>query len=251
MIRIALCGDIIFERGTVSEALAACAHEQGLSTPDITAFTNPTDFLDACLSTSDDQEPFDMVIGALELKGISGIHMTSELTAADLPNDGLRIVLCARDKLHAIHAAQSAISAYLVEPITPDHFNEVVGPLLATISQEHEQSIILRCREGVRRILASRLVYVETSGRDQRIHRVGERAPLSIRCSSRALYTILAHDPRFYKAGSSYIINLDYLDSFALHSSSARLLDGTRIDIPIRLRTALAEAISQHAHIAV
>lgn len=251
MIRIALCGHITLERGTVAEALVACTEARGLEAPLLETFSNPTDLIDACLSTNDDSDPFDVVIGALELKGISGIHMTSELAEADLINDGLRIVLCAHDGFHAVHAAQNGVSAYLVEPVPRDHFEAVMGPLLATIAHEHETSIVLHCREGARRILASRLTYVETSGRDQLVHRVGEKLPLSVRCSSRALFELLKDDPRFYKAGSSYIINLDHVDSFVLRGSTARLLEGTQISVPVRLRTSLAEAICAHAHVAV
>lgn len=250
MIRIAQCGTIDFTEGDLGAALAGIAFTLDLEAPRIETFSSPTELVDACADTTADDQPIDLIISGFDLPGITGLQVAAELKDLGLFDDGLRFVLCAPNGSRAADAAHERVSAFLVEPLTLDDLTHSVTPLLRELDATHQASAVLRCREGLHRIAFSQVAYVETTGRDQTIHR--ERASkLSVRCSSRALFGHLADDGRFYKLGSSYIVNLDYVDNVSMRTGMVTLIDGTEIPAPVRLRTELADAICAHAAVSV
>lgn len=246
MIRVALCEPISFEGDDLGSSLRACAEELGITDLDLETYPSPTDLVDACVGIAEGEQPIDLVIASQFLAGITGLQVADELRSIGLFDCGLQFVLCAPDGSRAADAAKREIGGYLLEPIDPLRLRQVVGPILTSILRLHAQSTVLRCREGVRRIPFSQITHVETTGRDQTIHR-RDAEDFSVRCSSRALFAHLSKDSRFYKLGSSYIINLDYVDSLQIRLGNVTLFDGISIPAPVRLRTELADAICSHA----
>lgn len=250
MIRIALCGSIPLEGDDPQASVAALVRELDGAEPLVESFSGAADLVDACSDVSDGSQPIDLVIACQALPGITGLQAAAELRDFGLFADGMRFVLCAPDTTRAADAARQDISGYLVEPVTTTNLRHVLTPLIEAIRSSHAASAVLKCREGCRRVTFSRITYVETTGRDQTIH-CRDGALLSTRCSSRALYAHLAGDGRFYKLGSSYIVNLDFVEDVSMRSGAVTMLDGTMIPAPVRLRTELADAIYAHAHATV
>lgn len=250
MIRVALCGPIAFQGSDLAAFVEDLVTKLGPEPPLVQTFGSPTELIDACMSISEGDQPVDLIIAGQALAGITGIQVANELRQNGLLESGLQFVLCAGDGARAADAAKVGIAGYLIEPVDERNLLRVVTPLLDTLEQLHECSTVLRCREGVRRIPFSQITHVETTGRDQTIHR-RDAEPLSVRCSSRALFAHLQKDQRFYKLGSSYIINLDFVDSLQMRSGMVTMLDGTSVPAPVRLRTELADAICSHAAAAV
>ena len=251
MLHVALCGQISFEGDSLAAALADLSRSRGGEEPQVDHFVNASDLLEACLSGAEDAVPFDLAISASVLPDTTGVHLARELDEAGLFEDCLHLVLCSPNPQHALALTTERIDAFIREPVTTASLERAVTPLLEQIEQEQSAATILRCREGRRRVTFSRLTYAETSGRNQLVHRLGEHAPLTIRCSSRMLFACLENDARFYKVGSSFIVNLDYISSFSLRSSTVTLLDGTQIAVPVRIRTAFADIICEHASLAL
>lgn len=247
MLRIALCGLIACASGDLAASLDACARALDLATPEVVAFEEPRDLLAACTDVAEGQEPFGIVLCAYVLPGSTGMRLAHDLRHAGLTSEGLRIVLCCAGDTHAAEAASHGVHGYLVEPVTDEAIRQVVGPLMQACADEAASSVVLSCRSGVHRVACATISHVITTGRDQVIHRTGRRPTLAMRCSSRALFEQLCHDPRFFKVGSSYIINLDQLSSIALRTGTATMLDGTQITVPVRLRAQLGEVVCAHA----
>ena len=250
MIRIALCGSPALEGDDLQALVAALVRELDGTEPSVESFSGAADLVDACSDVDEDSQPIDLVIACQTLPGITGLRAAAELRDLGLFADGMHFVLCAADATRAADAARQDVSAYLVEPITQANLRRILTPLVEAIHSAHASSAVLKCREGCRRITFSRIAYVETTGRDQTIH-CRDGALLSTRCSSRALFARLSGDGRFYKLGSSYIINLDCVESVSMRSGTVTMLDGTMIPAPVRLRTELADAICAHAHATV
>lgn len=248
MIQIALCGDIATQDDEPKTLIATVADELGLSKPTVTAYSNPTDLVELCIHAPEGCRPPDLVISTINLPGISGLELAHELQRAELDIDGMRFVLCASEVRIAADASLRGIDGFLLEPIDHEELLTGISWILRDLEGKAQSSATLPCRTGVRHVAFSRITYVETVGRDQAVHRLGEREPLVVRCSSRALFSHLAADERFFKVGSSYIVNLDYVSALSLRSGTIELLDGTQAPVPVRLRTALADAICQFAH---
>ena len=250
MIRVALCGHIA-SQADIAQVLTRCAHEQGVGVLTLDYYDNPTDLVVACTDADDEEHLYDLVISALTLPGVSGMQLATELSRTASAGQNARCILCAPDESRAREASAQGVRGYLIEPVDEEDLVRVASRLLSEIAREHKTSVVVRCRDGMRRISFSHLAYVETSGRDQLLYTSTMDTAASMRCSSRAMFALLEHDSRFYKLGSSYIVNLDYVISLSLRSGMVELFDGTQIPAPVRLRKLLSEALCNHALAAV
>ena len=250
MIRIALCGNIRFEAGTIAEALEAALREQGQAEYEIYEFETPVDLIESAAAALN-SVPYDMVISSVDLKGISGVHVISELAELHSFADDVRMILCADSAEHAFSAQQSGAVGFLIEPISQADFDRVVGRHLAEIAVRNAQSVVVRCRDRVHRVFFDRVSFVETSGHDQVLHHIGTDETGSVRGSSRDVFALFEHDARFFKAGSSYIVNLDHVDTFDSRLGTVTLTDGAQIPVPVRSRKQLEQALLDRGHVAV
>lgn len=250
MIKVAVCGHIEFEGGSIEPLLARCAEEQGVGEYSLDSFDNPVDLIDACTEALG-EEPYNLVICAAELMGMSGVDAISELNALHSFADDLRVVLCAKDSNLAYDAHSLGVGGYLMEPVSAAEFNRVVGRQLQFLARVHEHSIILRCRDRVHRIQFERLSFTETSDHDQVLHHIGSKELCYVRGSSNDLYSLLQDDGRFFKVGSSYIVNLDHVVMLDSRNGVATLSDGSQISVPVRSRKPLEQALHARSEVAV
>ena len=250
MIRIALCGNIRFESGTIVEALEAALREQGETEYEINEFETPVELIESA-TVAFNSTPYDMVVSSIDLKGVTGVHVVSELTELHSFADDVRMILCADSADHAFSAQQSGVVGFLIEPVSQADFDRVVGRQLTEIAARNAQSIVVRCRDRSRRIFFDRVSFVETSGHDQVLHHIGEDATCSVRGSSRDVFALFESDTRFFKAGSSYIVNLDHVDTFDSRLGLATLSDGAQVPVPVRSRKQLEQALLSRGHVAV
>lgn len=250
MLRIATCGHITFQEGDLETFVSSYARAAGFESPVVTSFDSPDTLVSACLEVPTDV-PFDIVVCKCDLPSITGVQVTDELRQEGLLFEGMRVILCAPNGSYAYAAAQSGVSGYLLEPVSPQDAQRVLGQNIREAVRMSDNSTVLRCRDRLRRVLFEQITYVETAGHDQLVHRVGENEPLVIRCSSLELFSHLEDDERFFKVGSSYIINMDFVVSVMLRSGTVALRGGLQIPVPVRLRKQLVEAVCSHSAIAV
>lgn len=247
MIRIATCGYVQLEHGTIADALRARMRECGEDEYELNEFDTPVELIESVAAFT--EAPYDLVISAIDLKGISGVHAISELSELYSYADDLRMVLCAPDSSYAFSAQQSGADGFLLEPVTKAEFDRVIGRQLDEIADRNRQSVVVRCRDRMRRIFFKRLSYVETSGHNQVLHHIGNESACDVRGSSRDMFALLEGDERFFKVGSSYIVNLDYIESLDTKHGFATMSDGVQVPVPVRLRKPLEQALFDHGHI--
>ena len=237
MIHVAYCGYIDLPI-SLPEAFERCAERHGLEKPVVHAFENPLDLVDAVVHPSTD-DLIDLVVCGAELPGITPIQLVRDIRKH---KGSVGIVMCATDSKDAYEALALRVDGYLVVPVDPDKFCETLGRAIDRVGAYHANSIVVRGRDGVHRIRFSQFLYSETADHDQVVHLVNGKA-YNVRISSQALFEQLQHDPRFFKAGSSYIVNVRMVRFVDSRSSTARLNDGTVVSVPVRARKALEEAI--------
>ncbi len=250
MLRIAKCGHIRFQEGDLEAFVSSFARAAGFEAPIVVSFESPDALVSACIEAPT-EAPFDIVMCKCDLPSITGVQVADELRQEGLLFEGMRVILCAPNGSYAYAAAQNGVSGYLLEPISPRDARRVIGQNLVRAERTSENSTILRCRDRLRRVVFDQITYVETAGHDQLVHRMGESEPLVVRCSSLELFSHLEDDERFFKVGSSYIINMDYVASVLLRAGTVALQGGLQIPVPVRLRKQLVEAVCSHSAIAV
>ena len=242
MLHIACCGTIpIVDADTCCrEVFEQCAAETGLGADDFTidAYESPFALIEN-VTGAKSLVAIDIVVCGAGTTGLSGIEFVRDLRDAGYTE---HIVMCVDDSASAFEAISLNVEGFLVQPVALADMRNLFVRMLSTVAQNHEHSIELRTREGARRIDLRRLVYATTAGHDQELHMV-DGSSTSVRMSSQAFFDLVSHSGRFFKAGSSYIVNINLVRRVDQRSSSARLADGTNIPIPGRVRKALEEAV--------
>lgn len=123
-----------------------------------------------------------------------------------------------------------------------DGLSSVLTRRLASVFQERKRHLDI-CNGGTAcRIPFSRVVRIETAGHDQVVN-VADGSIIRTRKTSSEMFDLLSHDERFYKLGSSSIVNLDWVRCTREGNKSVHMLDGSIVSVPVRLRKTFEEAL--------
>ena len=240
MLHIACCGTIPIVDSDVCcrGVFEQCVAEAGIDDFAIDAHESPFSLIESVTSAKS-PAPTDIVVYGAQAAGLSGIEFVRDLRNAGYTE---HIVLCVNDSASAFEAIGLNVEGFLVEPVALADVRDLFARLLKGVVEDHGHSIELRTSEGARRIDLRRLLYATTVGHGQELHMVGG-ASASVRMSSQAFFDLVSPSGRFFKAGSSYIVNINMVRRVDPRSSSALLADGTVVPIPGRVRKALEEAV--------
>ena len=151
-------------------------------------------------------------------------------------------MVCAEDAEQACLAYDAGFQNVVAVPAQLADLQFVLERALCDVRECEEGTITLRMREGARRICPSRLLYVETVDHDQVAH-LSDGSTCSMRIASQAFFELLEPLGQFFKAGSSYIVNVRKVKRIDASTSVATMCDGSAIPIPGRVRKVLEEAI--------
>lgn len=150
------------------------------------------------------------------------------------------------DRLHAEELTREFMQLKHVENVSIDTFDNPTD-MLAEIDGGKAFDLIL-CdiympgllgTEAIQELRDDDMMFAETSDHDQVIH-LQNKATVSTRSSSQALFNRLSQDGRFFKAGSSYILNLDNVRS--IQGRDVTFVNGEAITVPARSRKELEDA---------
>ena len=240
MLHIACCGTIPIADtdACCREVLEQCATSLGFDEFAVDQYDTPLGLIDSVTSLKS-SVVVDIVVCGTQIPGLSGIEFVRDLRATGYAQ---RIVMCVDDCESAFEAIRLNVTGFLVEPVALEDMQTLFTHTLKAVAEDHEHSVELRTRDGARRIDLRRLVYATTVDHDQEIHMVGGACE-SVRMPSQAFFDLVSHSGRFFKAGSSYIVNINMVRRINQRTSTAEMADGTVIPIPGRVRKGLEEAI--------
>ena len=224
--------------GSFSSVIEDCACAAGFDEVRFEEFANSFDLADAAVDAKDHMAA-DVVVCGLGLKGVTGVEVARIVRNAD---SSAQIVLCSDGYEDALEALELHVDGYVVLPVAADELVRVLMRVFRRVRDIHEHSIVLNTREGMRRIRTSQFLYAETVDHNQVVH-LADGTTCSERISSQAFFDLLEHGGHFFKAGSSYIINVRKVRFVDARQSTATMMDGTVIPIPLRVRKSLEEAI--------
>lgn len=222
-------------RSVVERCARDCGFGEGAS---LDIYDNPFDLIDAATDRRTDSQP-DIIICGTNLSGMSGVELLRDVREK---NESVGIVFVSDSESDAYDALVLRVDAYLVAPVSGDEFKSALSESLRRLSAYHANSIEVKTRDGVQRIRYSQFLYSKTVDHDQEIHLTDGRT-FRVRLSSQAFFDQLNGNPSFFKAGSSYIVNIRMVKFVDSRSSTARMMDGTVISVPVRVRKSLEDAI--------
>jgi DNA-binding LytR/AlgR family response regulator len=173
---------------------------------------------------------FDVLLLDIYMPGILGTDAARELR--DM-GDNCQIIFMTTSRDHAIDAFSVDAAQYLVKPYTEKEFFSALEKVMHKLTKKDEVYITVKSAEGISRVGLNKLVYAETESHIQKLYMLDGRV-IKVRKSSTELFELLDGDLRFYKCGSTYIINMDYI--VELLSMSVVFSTGAKIPILSRKR---------------
>ena len=241
MVNIAVCGDIMLLEATAADVIARCASHLSLPAPAIHTFQAPIELLEQ-LDDKASEPLLDLIV----------LAPSSSMSAIQIARDARRagyigeIVLIEEGESHALEARRLHVSGYLVQPIEARDLEAELVELLARLAALDAESTTMRMRGGMKRVPFSQLVYVQTSNHDQVLH-MRDGQTMQLRSSSQDLFDRVSDDGRFLKLGSSYIVNLDLVQSLNSNGATLTFVEGSSAAVPVRFRKAIQDALFTRA----
>ncbi|MDD2484157.1 MAG: LytTR family DNA-binding domain-containing protein [Eubacteriales bacterium] len=202
MIHIAICDDELQELDRSNRLLKQYMHEHPQYEISTHSFSAPLELL----AYVESKNSFDVLLLDVYMPGLLGTDAARELR--DM-GDNCQIVFLTTSRDHAIDAFSLNAAHYLVKPYSEKEFFVVLDKVLDNLTKK-EGYITVKSTEGISRIELNKLVYSETENHLQRLY-LSDGRIIDVRRPSTEIFELLDEDPRFYKCGSTYIINMDYI----------------------------------------
>ena len=240
MVHVALGGNIAVGPLDVEDALARYALDAGLPIPETHVFPTVLELVEHIANAVD--PPLDLIILDATQPGMPAAQALRDARAAGYA--GL-ILLMESSAAGAREAWRLSVDRYLVSPVDPAEFAIEATALLRQACDADAHSITLNARGGTYRVPFAQLVYAQTDNHDQVLHML-DGSTVQLRSSSQDLFERFSHDRRFLKLGSSYIVNLDFVESVRGNGATISFADGSSAPVPVRLRKATQDAVMKH-----
>jgi DNA-binding LytR/AlgR family response regulator len=145
---------------------------------------------------------------------MTGIELARSLRNGE---DSYQMVFLTTSPNHAIEAFSLHAVHYLVKPFTYTQLEDALSVAMNAVNKRKKSCILLKTSSGIRNLNPVDLIYSETDKHLQYIHLVNKEQ-FQVRMGCSELYSLISSDSRFYKCGSTYIINLDRVREVTTHT---------------------------------
>lgn len=204
MINIVICDDDARELQKTKDLCHSYAGEHKEIDIRVECFTLAADLLKRI---TDGQCNYDILLLDIYMPELNGVDLARRLREGQ---DNCQIVFLTTSKEHAVEAFSLHAAHYLVKPYTAAQLNNALDKTIAAVEKAKKSSVLLKTSAGLQKINMSDILYSETDKHIQMIH-LQDGISLQVRMTSGELFDLLSCDKRFYKCGSTYILNLDKL----------------------------------------
>ncbi len=202
MIKIAICDDDERELTKTCElcrSFTAGHKEMGIL---IESFSSGAALLE---HMSNGKKSYDILLLDIYMPQMTGMELASSLRKK---KDDCQIIFLTTSMEHAIEAFSLHATHYLVKPYTSEQLEDALNKAISVLEKNNKANILLKTSTGLQRVNLKDIIYSETEKHIQNIH-LEEGKALQIRITCNELFDMLCWDSRFYKCGSTYIMNLD------------------------------------------
>ena len=225
MLCIAICDDMPQELERAGSLLKKYVQEHRRDEIKIQSFSAPLELLTHVA----EKGGFDVLLLDIYMPGIMGTEAARELR--DM-GDRCQIIFLTTSRDYAVDAFSLDAAHYLVKPYSEKDFFTALDKVMDKLAMKNGVYVTLKSTDGIRRIDLGRLVYSETDGHVQKIYLMDDSV-IRVRKTSTELFELLEEEPRFYKCGSTYIINMDYI--VELTSKNVGFSTGAKIPMLSRI----------------
>jgi DNA-binding LytR/AlgR family response regulator len=224
MIKIAICDD---EEKELDNAVRMCNEYMELH-PEHNLKISPFVFSGELMLELIQNEPYEIALLDIYMPGMSGMDLAHYIRGK---NNETQIIFLTTSSAHAVEAFSLHAAHYLVKPFTKTQFEDALSKAINSCEKNKKTQIVLKTSEGVQRINFKEFLYSETEVHIQKIYLTGKRC-LRVRIACIELFELLSNDNRFYKCGSTYILNLAKIKEVTSHY----ILFADEMKIPMQRR---------------
>lgn len=179
---------------------------------------------------------FDLYLLDILMPQITGLELARRIQKRKEPSE---ILFLTSSREYAVEAFDVAACGYLVKPIGREKFEAVILRAAQRLAKSEDPSLLLKTRNGIRRLPFRELLVVESFNHDRVCTLTdGSRCVTSDTLTS--LMERLGRDPRFFSPHRAYIINLEHIT--ALNADNALLSNGQRVPVAQANLSALKRA---------
>ena len=117
---------------------------------------------------------------------------------------------------------------YLLKPVTLETLTPVLEGIFTDFNKEDNESFAIKVKTSIRHIRYGELLFATVQGHHLLLH-LNEERIVKAYASLKQYAEPLLFDDRMIRANNSYIINIDYINSFG--KQAVVMEDGTRISV--------------------
>ncbi len=225
MIRIAICDDDEMELSRTKVMSSVYSVQNPELELQLTTFQDPTELLRVI---KEQQEAFDILLLDIYMPGLTGVELARMIRELD---EQCQLIFLTTSLNHAVEAFSLHAAHYLVKPYTASQLGDALTKAIEAVQKRKRRNVILKTTSGIRRVNTSDIVYSETEKHIQNIY-LTDKERLQVRISSSEFYELLSEDSRFFKCGSTYIVNLGKI----MEVTTQQLLFDNGMSIPVLRR---------------
>ena len=221
MIKAAFCDDDIFMINEINALFDRyCAeHDQKIV---CTEFHSPLELL----TEIEKGTHFDILFLDVIMPGQNGINVAREIRQHD---HAVKIIFLTSSSEFAVESYTVNAFFYYVKPIEAESFCRLMDSAISQCEKERQDSLILRCKNGITRITLDNLVYCEVIGRTLVFH-LQNGINLESTGSLDELSNELAQYGNFLRPHRSFLINMEYIQNITYKAITLENLE--KIPIP-------------------
>lgn len=206
MYQIALCDDETEELKKSESLLKAYQQLYRREDFSIRHFTSADELL--CMVCEDNYTP-DLVFMDIYMPGKPGIDAAKELRKMGF---NCRIVFLTTSKEYALEAFRVEADQYLVKPVEQKELFQVLDKIMQDTGSAQKKYLSLRVDNRIHRIALRDIVFCEAQKKCQYIY-MSDGTRYMLRMTMAKIYEMLSEYPEFVRAGISYIVNLEHINS--------------------------------------
>ncbi len=179
---------------------------------------------------------FDVYLLDILMPQVKGLEMAKLIRAR---GEAAEIVFLAFSPEYALDAFDVAACGYLLKPVEKEKFDGALLTAAGRLTRPEEASIVLKTREGLRKVPLRELAVVESFNHD-RVCQLTGGSKLVTADTLVSLMERLAGDGRFFSPHRAYIINLEHIT--ALNAADVVMSTGQRVPVSRASMAALKRA---------
>lgn len=169
---------------------------------------------------------FDILFLDIIMPGQNGMNVAREIRQSD---QTVKIVFLTSSVEFAVESYTVDAFFYYVKPIREESFRRLLDSAISKCEKEKQDSLILRCKNGITRITVEKIVYCEVIGRTLIFH-VENGINLESVGSLDELNRELARYGCFLRPHRSFLLNMEYIQSISYKTIT--LQNQEKIPIP-------------------